>query len=259
VKYRNENGPFPSREALKKVPRLGDKAFEQAAGFLRILDAKNPLDRSAVHPERYKTVEQMAKELQASIQDLMTKAELRKQINLNQYVSDEVGLPTLKDIMAELDRPGRDPRDQFEVVTFAEGVNDIKDLKVGMSLPGVVTNITKFGAFVDLGVHQDGLVHISHLSDQFVSDPAQAVKLGQKVNVRVLEVDVSRKRISLSMKTDAPAPGKKEERSRTKPSVQANKDKQHLKKEFKPRQQEERLPDGDLQAKLAALKGKFGG
>ncbi|WP_436515205.1 Tex family protein [Ekhidna sp. To15] len=245
VKFRNEYGPFDSREALKKVPRLGDKAFEQAAGFLRIEGAKNPLDKSAVHPERYKTVEEMAKDAQASVRDLMTKAELRKQINLNQYVNDEVGLPTLKDIMDELDRPGRDPRDQFEAVQFQEGVNEITDLKQGMSLPGVVTNITKFGAFVDVGVHQDGLVHISHLSNSFVSDPTQVVKLGQKVTVKVLEVDVPRKRISLSMKSDAPQVKKSEKKTRTKKQS-----------EFKPR--EEKQPDGDLQAKLAMLKGKFG-
>lgn len=245
VKYRNENGPFDSREALKKVPRLGDKAFEQAAGFLRIAEAKNPLDKSAVHPERYKTVEQMAKDAQASVRDLMTKAELRKRINLNQYVNDEVGLPTLKDIMDELDRPGRDPRDQFEAVQFQEGVNEITDLKEGMSLPGVVTNITKFGAFVDVGVHQDGLVHISHLSNSFVSDPTQVVKLGQKVTVKVLEVDVPRKRISLSMKSDAPQVKKSEKKSQPR-----------KRQEFKPK--EEKVPDGDLQAKLAMLKGKFG-
>ncbi|MEM6831752.1 MAG: S1 RNA-binding domain-containing protein, partial [Bacteroidota bacterium] len=238
VKYRNENGPFTSRAALKKVPRLGEKAFEQAAGFLRIQNAENPLDRSAVHPERYNTVEQMAKDTQASVQDLMSKAELRKQIKLNQYVSDEVGLPTLKDILQELDKPGRDPRDQFEVVQFQEGVNEITDLKEGMSLPGVVTNITKFGAFVDVGVHQDGLVHISHLSNTFVSDPAQVVKLGQKVTVRVLEVDVPRKRISFSMKSDAPQRQKSNTNSR--------------------RRKEEKTPDGDLQAKLAMLKGKWG-
>lgn len=245
VKYRNENGPFDSREALKKVPRLGDKAFEQAAGFLRIDGAKNPLDKSAVHPERYKTVEQMAKDAQASVRDLMTKAELRKQINLNQYVNDEVGLPTLKDIMDELDRPGRDPRDQFEAVQFQEGVNEITDLKEGMSLPGVITNITKFGAFVDVGVHQDGLVHISHLSNSFVSDPTQVVKLGQKVTVKVLEVDVPRKRISLSMKNDAPQVKRSEKKARPQ--------KQQV---YKPK--EEKVPDGDLQAKLAMLKGKFG-
>ncbi|MEP1034842.1 Tex family protein [Ekhidna sp.] len=245
VKYRNENGPFNSREALKKVPRLGDKAFEQAAGFLRIDGAKNPLDKSAVHPERYKTVEQMAKDAQASVRDLMTNAEIRKQIKLNQYVNDDVGLPTLKDIMNELDRPGRDPRDQFEAVQFQEGVNEITDLKDGMSLPGVVTNITKFGAFVDIGVHQDGLVHVSHLSNSFVSDPTQVVKLGQKVTVKVLEVDVPRKRISLSMKTDAPQVKRSEKKSRPR-----NQQKNHPK--------EEKVPDGDLQAKLAMLKGKFG-
>lgn len=250
VKYRNENGPFKSREALRKVPRLGDKAFEQAAGFLRIQNAENPLDKSAVHPERYKTVEQMAKDAQASVRDLMTKAELRKQINLNQYINEEVGLPTLKDIMAELDRPGRDPREQFEVIQFQEGVNEVSDLKEGMTLPGVVTNITKFGAFVDIGVHQDGLVHISHLSNSFVSDPTQVVKLGQKVTVKVLEVDIPRKRISLSMKSDVP---------HVKKSVKtAPRDTQKRPTRTKSNLKEERTPDGDLQAKLAMLKGKFG-
>ncbi|MEO9870266.1 Tex family protein [Ekhidna sp.] len=248
VNYRNENGPFQSREALKKVPRLGDKAFEQAAGFLRIQDADNPLDRSAVHPERYQTVEQMAKDAQASVRDLMSGAELRKKINLNQYVTENVGLPTLKDILAELDRPGRDPRDQFEVIQFQEGVNEISDLKEGMSLPGVITNITKFGAFVDIGVHQDGLVHISHLSNSFVSDPTQVVKLGQKVTVRVLEVDAPRKRISLSMKSDAPQVKRSQKRS--------NQSRKKTDSISKPK--EERTPDGDLQAKLAMLKGKFG-
>jgi protein Tex len=255
VNFRNENGPFTSREGLKKVPRLGDKAFEQAAGFLRIQDASNPLDRSAVHPERYKTVEQMAKDAQASVRDLMSTSELRKTINLSKYVSEEVGLPTLKDILTELDRPGRDPRDQFEVIQFQEGVNEIKDLKEGMSLPGVVTNITKFGAFVDIGVHQDGLVHISHLSNSFVSDPAQAVKLGQKVTVRILEVDAARKRISLSMKTDVPQQ-KRPERTR-----KESEDSTSLKSKNIPKPQpkkEAQTPDGDLQAKLALLKGKFG-
>ncbi len=213
VKFRNENGPFKSREALKKVPRLGDKAFEQAAGFLRIEGADNPLDKSAVHPERYSTVEQMAKDAQTTVRDLMSSPELRKKVNLKHYVSEEVGLPTLQDIMNELDKPGRDPRDQFEVVQFQDGVNEIADLKEGMKLPGVVTNITKFGAFVDVGVHQDGLVHISHLSNSFVSDPTQVVKLGQKVNVTVLEVDIPRKRISFSMKGDVPPVKRSEKRS----------------------------------------------
>lgn len=246
VKFRDENGPFKSREALKKVPRLGDKAFEQAAGFLRIRDAENVLDGSAVHPERYNTVEQMAKDAQSTINELMSKSDVRKRINLKQYVSEEVGLPTLQDIMEELDKPGRDPREQFEVFQFQEGVNEITDLKTGMKLPGIITNITKFGAFVDVGVHQDGLVHISHLSNSFVSDPTQVVKLGQKVNVKVLEVDIPRKRISLSMKDDAPQVKrsvKKEQRS----------NKQNFNKP-----KEERIPDGDLQAKLAMLKGKWG-
>ncbi|WP_425390293.1 Tex family protein [Ekhidna sp.] len=252
VKFRNENGPFKSREALKKVPRLGDKAFEQAAGFLRIEGAANPLDKSAVHPERYSLVEQMAKDAQATVKDLMTSTELRKKVNLKSYVSDEVGLPTLKDIIEELDKPGRDPRDQFEAVQFQDGVNEITDLKEGMKLPGVVTNITKFGAFVDVGVHQDGLVHVSHLSNSFVSDPAQVVKLGQKVQVTVLEVDVARKRISLSMKGDAPQVKRSEKRN------QRNKTQgdQPNRRSNKPK--EEKIPDGDLQAKLAMLKGKWG-
>ena len=254
VKYRNENGPFKSREALKKVPRLGGKAFEQAAGFLRIDGAENPLDKSAVHPERYSTVEQMAKDAQATVRDLITSTELRKKVDLKKYVSDEVGLPTLKDIMDELDKPGRDPRDQFEAVQFQEGVNEITDLKEGMKLPGVITNITKFGAFVDIGVHQDGLVHISHLSNSFVSDPTQVVKLGQKVQVTVLEVDVPRKRISLSMKGDAPQVKRSEKRAQNK--TQGDKTFRQAQRDNKPK--EERIPEGDLQAKLAMLKGKFG-
>ena len=234
VKYRGENGPFRSRESLKKVPRLGEKAFEQAAGFLRIRNSVNPLDASAVHPERYDTVAHMAKDASTSVQDLISKAELRSQINLQQYVTAEVGIPTLKDIINELEKPGRDPRDQFEVIRFQEGVNEITDLKEGMQLPGVITNITKFGAFVDVGVHQDGLVHISHLSDSFVSDPAKVVKLGQKVQVRVLEVDVPRKRISLSMKSEGT-----EKRKPNKPHRQR------------------KSPDGDLQEKLGKLKGKW--
>ncbi len=245
VKFRNENGPFKSREALKKVPRLGEKAFEQAAGFLRISGAENPLDKSAVHPERYTTVEQMAQDNQATVRELMSSSELRKKVNLKQYVTEEVGLPTLQDILNELDKPGRDPRDQFEVVQFQEGVNEITDLKEGMKLPGVVTNITKFGAFVDVGVHQDGLVHISHLSNSFVSDPTQIVKLGQKVQVSVLEVDVARKRISLSMKGDAPQVKRSEKRGTRAPQRDQKK-------------REEKLPDGDLQAKLNMLKGKWG-
>jgi uncharacterized protein len=261
VNHRNGNGPFKSRAALKKVPRLGDKAFEQAAGFLRIGNAANPLDMSAVHPERYQTVEQMANDAGCSVKDLMNSVELRKKINLHDYVEGDLGLPTLKDIMDELARPGRDPREQFEAIAFAEGVNEMKDLKLGMSLPGVVTNITKFGAFVDVGVHQDGLVHISHLSNSFVSDPAQVVKLGQKVQVKVLEVDVARKRISLSMKTDIPQsknpPLKTTSKKKNTTVVSRQKTNSISSSQAKPKQ-EKRLPDGDLQAKLEALKGKFG-
>ena len=201
VAYRNENGPFQSRKDLLKVPRLGDKAFEQAAGFLRIRGAANPLDASAVHPERYPLVEKMAADLGCTVADLMQKAELRQKIDLKKYVSEEVGLPTLQDIVNELAKPGRDPRKQFEVFQFAEGVNDMKDLAVGMKLPGIVTNVTAFGAFVDIGVHQDGLVHVSQLSDSFVRDAAEIVKVGQKVQVTVTEVDIPRKRIALSMKS----------------------------------------------------------
>lgn len=201
VAFRNENGPFKTRKDLLKVPRLGEKAFEQAAGFLRIRGAEHPLDTSAVHPERYPLVEKMASDLGCTVADLMQKAELRQKLDLKKYVSEEVGLPTLQDIMNELAKPGRDPRKQFEVFNFAEGVNDMKDLTVGMKLPGIVTNVTAFGAFVDIGVHQDGLVHVSQLSDTFVRDAAEVVKVAQKVMVTVTEVDIQRKRIALSMKS----------------------------------------------------------
>lgn len=236
VDYRNTNGPFKNREALKKVARMGDKAYEQAAGFLRIYKAENPLDASAVHPEAYFIVEKMAQDLGCSVDDLMKKAELRKQIDLKKYVSEKIGLPTLTDIVKELDKPGRDPRESFEVFEFAEGVNKISDLKPGMKLPGIVTNITKFGAFVDIGVHQDGLVHVSHLSNKFINDPSEAVKVSQKVQVTVLEVDVERKRISLSMKDE------------TLPKSSSKKDKN---------KKEESTPEGDMQAKLSMLMGKF--
>jgi len=200
VDYRDENGPFKSRARLKKVPGLGPKAFEQATGFLRIRDGENPLDASAVHPESYHVVKAMAKDLKCSVKDLMQNEELRKKIDLQKYTTDKVGLPTLNDIISELSKPGRDPRDKFEVFSFEEGINTMEDLEVGMKLPGIVTNITNFGAFVDIGVHQDGLVHKSELADKFVKDPTNVVKLHQKVDVRVLNVDIPRKRISLSMK-----------------------------------------------------------
>ena len=200
VEYRKENGAFTSRTQLKKVPRLGPSAFMQCAGFLRIPDAKNPLDNSAVHPESYHVVEQMAKDQGCAVADLISQKALRARIDINRYVSNDVGLPTLTDIMKELEKPGRDPRQQIEEFEFAKGVESVDDLEEGMELPGIVTNITNFGAFVDIGVHQDGLVHISQLADKYVRDPNEVVKLHQHVQVRVLEVDRRRNRISLTMK-----------------------------------------------------------
>jgi uncharacterized protein len=200
VAHRQENGPFKSRAELKKVARLGPKAFEQSAGFLRIREAKNPLDASAVHPESYKVVETMAKDLGTDLATLMSDSDTRKKIDLNKYVSDKIGLPTLRDIMQELEKPGRDPRAKLEPMKFAEGVHSINDLYEGMKLPGIVTNVTAFGAFVDIGVHQDGLVHVSQLTDKFVKDASEVVTVQQKVQVTVLSVDKERKRISLSMK-----------------------------------------------------------
>lgn len=201
VEHREKNGMFRSREELKKVPRLGEKVFEQAAGFLRIHDAVNPLDASAVHPESYPIVNKMSKKMGCSIQDLLENEELRKKINLNEFVTEKVGLPTLTDIMTELSKPGRDPRNKFEMFEFDKNVNNMDDLRIGMILNGIVTNITNFGAFVDIGVHQDGLVHVSQLADKFVKDPNEIVKLNQKVTVKIIEVDKDRKRIQLSMKS----------------------------------------------------------
>jgi len=200
VLHRSANGPFRSRKELLKVPRLGPKAFEQAAGFLRISDGKNPLDASAVHPESYPIVERFARHMRCSVGDLIGNEELRNKVRLDDFITEKVGMPTLRDIMAELAKPGRDPRKKFEPFRFAEEVNAIEDLTPGMRLPGIVTNVTKFGAFVDVGVHHDGLVHISQLADRFVNDPAEVVKPQQRVSVTVLEVDISRKRISLSMR-----------------------------------------------------------
>lgn len=200
VEYRAKNGAFKSRNELKKVPRLGEKAFEQCAGFLRITEAENPLDNTAVHPESYHIVEKMAKDLGCSVTDLIKSEELRSKIVLERYVTDTVGLPTLTDIMQELAKPGRDPRQGIKVFEFAEGIYGIDDLKPGMVLPGIVTNITNFGVFVDVGVKQDGLVHISQLANRYVSNPLDVVKLHQHVKVKVIEVDTARKRIQLSMK-----------------------------------------------------------
>jgi uncharacterized protein len=211
VKYRDEYGPFRSRKDILNVPRLGPKAFEQAAGFLRIIGAENPLDASAVHPESYHIVEQMAKDLGRRMDELVGDKDLRGTIQPGNYVSDTVGLPTINDILDELQRPGRDPRKKFEAVEFAEGVEKLEDLRPGMKLPGVVTNITNFGAFVDVGVHQDGLVHISQLADRFVKDPATVVSVHQKVQVTVMEVDIPRRRIALSMRSDSAPAGEKAE------------------------------------------------
>ncbi len=202
VEYRNASGPFKSRKELLKVKGLGAKTFEQAAGFLRIRGGDNPLDASAVHPERYGVVEKMAADIGTDIQTILRDSSVRAKIDLNKYVDGELGMPTLKDIMQELGKPGRDPREKFEIFSFAEGVNKIEDLQEGMRIPGIVTNVTAFGAFVDIGVHQDGLVHISELSDTFVKDPNDVVKPQQKVSVYVMEVDGARKRISLSMKSN---------------------------------------------------------
>jgi uncharacterized protein len=228
-----------------QVPRLGEKAFEQSAGFLRIRNAENPLDSSAVHPESYQVVEKMAKDVGCTVIELIESAELRKQLDLNKYVTDKIGLPTLTDIVFELEKPGRDPRQQFEVFSFTEGVNTINDLKIGMKLPGIVTNVTNFGAFVDVGVHQDGLVHLSNLADKFVKDPNEVVSVQQKVMATVIEVDVERKRVGLSMKTNPfgnSQPAKKEG------------------KRGKPDKQNKRVPkvkEISMEDKLAMLVNKF--
>ena len=236
VEFRNQHGAFRSRKHLLEVPRMGEKVFEQCAGFLRIRNGVHPLDKSAVHPESYHIVEKMAADVNAGIDDLIENKELRKKINLQQYVTDTVGLPTLKDILAELEKPGRDPRKEFEIFSFDENVHEIRDLREGMRLPGIVTNVTNFGAFVDIGVHQDGLVHISQLSDTFVDDPNKIVKVGQQVWVHVAEVDEKRKRIALSMKGEV---------QQTKSTKQ------------KPVSKEEEYNPNDLNSALAALKNKF--
>lgn len=257
VEFRNQQGPFKDRESLMKVPRLGEKVFEQAAGFLRIREAENPLDKSAVHPESYGIVQKMAADLGCSISELMTSNELRSKLDLKNYVTEKVGLPTLTDILAELEKPGRDPREQFEAFSFTEGVHTIGDLKIGMKLPGIVTNVTAFGAFVDIGVHQDGLVHISHLSDKFVKDPNQVVSVQQKVNVTVTEVDLERKRIGLSMKSnpfaDAPVANEKPAEKRTGPKTKGKPF--DNKRNDQPRKPQEK--EMSMEEKLALLVNKF--
>jgi len=257
VEYRNQNGPFKSRQSLMEVPRLGEKVFEQAAGFLRIHEAENPLDASAVHPESYAVVKQMATDLNCSVKELMSSGELRRQLDLKKYVTDKTGLPTLTDIVSELEKPGRDPRSTFEVFSFTDGVNTIADLKIGAKLPGIVTNVTNFGAFVDIGVHQDGLVHISHLSDKFVKDPKEVTAVQQKVMVTVVEVDVQRKRIGLSMKSDPfaeqPQPEAKQPANKSgKPFVGKPAFKGKEKANEKPKEKE-----ATMEEKLAMLMNKF--
>lgn len=243
VKYRDENGPFKTRDTLKKVARMGDKAYEQCAGFLRIRDAVHPLDSSSVHPEAYEIVEKMAKDQNCSVAELIKNEAARKAIDLKKYVTEKFGIPTLQDIVKELSKPGRDPREKFETFSFTSGINKMQDLRVGMKLPGIVTNVTNFGAFVDIGVHQDGLVHVSQLSDTFVSDPKTAVKVAQKVMVTVTELDIDRKRIALTMK-DQTAGGVTTTGARGQNSQ-------------KKKEQKEPEIQGSLQDQLMALKNKF--
>jgi len=200
VNFRDANGPFTSRNALKKVPRLGDKTFEQAAGFLRVPDGDNPLDASSVHPEAYPVVEKILAKLSKPLKEVMGDPRQLKAVNASQFTDERFGLPTVQDILKELEKPGRDPRPEFKTATFADGVTEVKDLQPGMILEGVVTNVAAFGAFVDIGVHQDGLVHVSALSTTFVKDPHDVVKAGQVVKVKVLEVDLQRQRIALTMR-----------------------------------------------------------
>ncbi|HQQ93255.1 MAG TPA: Tex family protein [Bacteroidia bacterium] len=237
VEYRKKQGAFRSRQDLKNVPRMGEKVFEQCAGFLRLQNGSHPLDKSAVHPERYNLVEQMAADLNCSIHELIDEPATRAKIKIQQYISDEVGLPTLKDILSELEKPGRDPRKTFEIFSFDENVHSMEDLREGMRLPGIVSNVTNFGAFVDIGVHQDGLVHISQLSDSFVDDPSKIVKAGQQVWVQVTEVDLKRKRIALSMKGESQH---KNQAAKSKTSGTGQ--------EYDP---------NDMNSALAALKSKF--
>jgi protein Tex len=245
VEYRAKHGGFKSRDELKKVSMLGPKAFEQCAGFLRIVNAKNPLDNSAVHPESYHVVEAMASKANSTVENLIKDATIRKQVRPADFVSETIGQFTIEDILKELEKPGRDPRAPIEEFRFAEGIHTMDDLKPGIKIPGIVTNITNFGAFVDVGVKQDGLVHISHLSNRFISDPNEAVKLGQKVMVTVLEVDVARKRIALSMKDG----GEKAQGT-------ANKAQQGSKPKAQ-RTDQQKQPENSFQAKLMELRKKF--
>jgi uncharacterized protein len=202
VEYRNTNGPFPNRTAIRNVPRLGDKTFEQAAGFLRILDGDTPLDRSAVHPEAYPVVERILTRLGTGITDVMRHPTVLKELSPADFTDEQFGLPTVRDIFAELEKPGRDPRPEFKTATFRDGIESLSDVQPGMVLEGVVTNVAAFGAFVDIGVHQDGLVHVSALANKFIKDPHEVVKPGQVVKVKVIDVDLKRQRIALTMRLE---------------------------------------------------------
>ena len=263
VRHRDENGPFGSRESLKKVPRLGTKTFEQAAGFLRIAGGENPLDGSAVHPEAYPVVERILADLKRPFAELVGDTRSLKQVDAKRYTDEQFGLPTVQDILRELDKPGRDPRPEFKTATFQDGVEDLKDLTAGMLLEGVVTNVTNFGAFVDIGVHQDGLVHISMMSHKFIKDPREVVKAGDVVKVKVLEVDLQRRRIALTMKLDeAPARGRPEapSASRGAPAPRGGRDGQHRGREqdrrpnSKPREAEPQSNGVMAEALARALK-----
>jgi len=254
VQHRLQNGAFKSREELKKVPLMGPKTFEQCAGFLRIRDAANLLDNSSVHPERYALVEQMAKDVQASLEELIKKTELRKQINKKKYINESVGEFTIEDILKELEKPGRDPRAQIEEFQFDSTIKSIEDVKPGMTVPGIITNITNFGAFVDIGVKQDGLVHVSQLANKFVSDPNEVVKLNQKVTVTVTEVDVARKRIGLTMKGEGS--GKTEVRSE-RSNVKGERSDLRSQKSDKKISSKKPEPLNPFQSKLMELKKKF--
>jgi protein Tex len=268
LQYRNENGAFSDRKALLKVPKLGPKAFEQAAGFLRIRDGKNPLDNTAVHPERYKLVEAIAKDLKVKLSETQKIAEQLK-ANIKNYITETVGEPTLRDIISELEKPGRDPRAQFTYATFREDIKEMRDLKVGMELEGVVTNVANFGAFVDLGVHQDGLIHVSQMADRFISDPNEVVKVGQVVKVRVIEINMSLKRIAISMRAPDGAPPttpqSREPRDTPKPSIGNNRPKVQMPSKAQPQkqsqsyatQQPEAQPTSSEPATLESLKARF--
>jgi uncharacterized protein len=245
VAHRDQNGPFATRRDLLKVARLGPKAFEQAAGFLRISGGKEPLDASSVHPEAYDVARKIVAACGRDLRAVMADPSALKRIEPRDFVDDRFGLPTVRDILAELEKPGRDPRPSFKTATFADGVDDIKDLKPGMVLEGTVTNVAAFGAFVDVGVHQDGLVHVSQLSDSFVKDPHAIVKAGDVVKVRVVEVDVGRKRIGLTMKSDGGASARDQARDRTAPAKSA-------------RGPMQSAPQAGANAFADALKGKFG-